>query len=133
MSPTTTKSKVTANYEESHSEFETRNAKVQKNGAARLLESVRLGLTLLALLAGITIVGTAADTLMVYNTTSLTGEFTLSIWPSSTEFDLRPTIALVTCGSIILLSSAVSIALSKFPSVRYDIPLGCSTVLICNF
>jgi len=118
MSPTTTKSEASAQFEETNSEFETRNTRVQKNGSTRALESVRLGLTLLGLLAGITIVGTAADTLMVYNTTTLAGEFTISVWPTPSEFDLRPTIALVTCGSIVLLASAVSIGLSKLQSIR---------------
>lgn len=88
----------------------------QKTGAARIVESVGLGLTVLALLSSITIVGTAGDALGVYNKTTLGPEFPLSLWPR--EFDLRPTIALVTCGTIIMLSSIALLITSKVPAVR---------------
>jgi hypothetical protein len=112
----TTKPEFTENYEESHfHEFETREAVPQKNGAVRMVESVRLGLTLLALLAAITIIGTAGDTLMVFNSTTLAGDFNLSLWPA--DFDVRPTVALVTCGAVVLLASAISLVFSKIPAV----------------
>jgi hypothetical protein len=100
-----------------YQEFETRDdAAYQKNvRTARLVESICLGLTALALLAGITIVGTSADTLSVYNTTHLGEDYFLPLWPSA--FDIRPTIALVTCGAIIFVASAVSIVVSKLPPV----------------
>jgi len=99
------------------SEFETRHVGYEKSvRTARSVESVRLGLTALALLAGISIVGTSADTLSVYNTTTLSGDYFLAIWP--TEFDLRPTIALVTCGAIITIASTVSIVASRLPPIR---------------
>lgn len=81
----------------------------------RVVESIRLGLTVLALLAAITIVGTSADTLAVYNSTHLSENFFLPLWPS--EFDIRPTTALVICGSVVVLASAVSLAVSKVPTV----------------
>jgi len=83
---------------------------------SRAIESTRLGLTVLALLSAITIVGTSADTLAVYNKTHLGEEFFLALWPS--DFDIRPTTALVICGSIIILSSAASLAVSRVPSIR---------------
>jgi hypothetical protein len=83
--------------------------------ASRAIESTRLGLTVLALLSAITIVATSADTLGVYNKTHLGEEFFLALWPS--DFDIRPTTALVICGAIIILSSAVSLAVSRVPSV----------------
>lgn len=100
-----------------YQEFETRDdAAYQKSvRTARLVESIRLGLTALALLAGITIVGTSADTLSVYNTTHLGEDYFLPLWPS--DFDIRPTIALVTCGAIIFVTSAISIVVSKLPPV----------------
>jgi hypothetical protein len=82
---------------------------------SRAIESTRLGLTVLALLSAITILATSADTLAVYNQTHLSEEFFLALWPS--DFDIRPTTALVICGSIVILSSAVSLAVSRVPSV----------------
>ena len=100
-----------------YQEFETRDdAAYQKSvRKARVVESVRLGLTTLALLAGVTILGTSADTLSVYNTTHLGQDYFLPLWP--TNFDIRPTIALVTCSAIIFVVSAVSIVVSKLPPV----------------
>jgi len=99
------------------SEFETRDVGYQKNvRTARLVESVRLGLAALALLAGISIVGTSADTLAVYNTTTLDENYFLAIWPN--EFDLRPTVALVTCGAITFAASTASLIASRLPPIR---------------
>jgi len=82
----------------------------------RAIESTRLGLTVLALLSAITILATSADTLAVYNKTHLGEDFFLALWPS--DFDIRPTTALVICGAIIMLSSAASLAVSRVPSIR---------------
>jgi len=83
---------------------------------SRAIESIRLGLTVLALLSAITILATSADTLAVYNKTHLSEEFFLALWPS--DFDIRPTTALVICGAIVILSSAVSLAVSRVPAIR---------------
>jgi hypothetical protein len=82
---------------------------------ARVAESVGMGLTVLALLAGITTVVTAADALAVYNTTSLPGEYLLPLWPA--DFNSRPSVALVVCGTIIILASAASLVHSKVSAV----------------
>jgi hypothetical protein len=82
---------------------------------SRAIESIRLGLTVLALLSAITILATSADTLAVYNKTHLSEEFFLALWPS--DFDIRPTTALVICGAIVTLSSVVSLAVSRVPAV----------------
>ena len=37
------------------------------------------------------------------------------LWPSN--FDLRPTIALVVCSAIVVVASALSLAVSKVPAV----------------
>lgn len=103
-------------------EFETPDVENRRQtGPTRAVEAARLGLTGLALLAGIAIVATSADTLSVYNETHLPEDFLLPLWPS--KFNIRPTIALVTCGTIILLVSAVSLAASKVPSVSTAMPL----------
>jgi hypothetical protein len=82
---------------------------------ARVAESVGMGLTVLALLAGITTVVTAGDALAVYNTTSLPGEYLLPLWPA--DFNSRPSVALVVCGTIIILASAASLVHSKVSAV----------------
>lgn len=100
-----------------YQEFEPRgDASYQKSvRTARMVESVRLGLTTVALLAGISIVGTSGDALSVYNTTTLDAKYYLSLWPS--EFDLRPTIALIVCGATVFVASTASIVASKLPPV----------------
>lgn len=82
----------------------------------RLVDSTRVGLTGLALFCGLAILGTSADALAVYNATHLPREFNLPLWPDN--FDLRPTIALVACSVIVVLSSAVSLIFSKVQTVR---------------
>lgn len=99
---------------------------------SNLITSINTGLTVLALLSAITIVGTSADTIQVYNTTSVGEGRFLSMWPN--EFDLRPTVALVVCGAIILVASALSLVASKvnlvclsslFPPPRPPLPIIC--------
>ncbi|RDL40411.1 Uncharacterized protein BP5553_00390 [Venustampulla echinocandica] len=97
-----------------HSDFEdfdAHNAGHQRRApVSGPAESVRLGLTTLALLSAIVIVGTAGDTLATFNSTHLGDEYMLPLWPK--DFDLRPTTALVVCGAIITITSAVSLAVS---------------------
>lgn len=81
----------------------------------RLVDSVRVGLTALALLSGLTVLGTSGDTLAVYNTTSVPADFLLPLWP--TEFDLRPTVALVAGSAVVVFTSIVSLVFSKVPMV----------------
>lgn len=81
----------------------------------RLVDGVRVSLTLLAVLSGITILGTSGHALDVYNTTSLATTFLLPLWPD--EFDARPTVALVVGSAIVVLASIISLAFSKTPSV----------------
>ncbi|KAI0437104.1 hypothetical protein F4803DRAFT_174180 [Xylaria telfairii] len=83
----------------------------KQQGAIRLLDSVRVGLTGLALLSGITILGTAANATMVYNNTHVSKGFNLALWPD--EFDLRPTVALVVGSSIVILANLVSLMFAK--------------------
>lgn len=101
-------------------EFDTRDVAREKLvRTARIVDSVRLGMTALALLAGVTIIGTSAHTLAVFNQTHVGQDFLLplsGVWPS--QFDIRPTIALVVCGSIIFVASAASLIASKLPPVR---------------
>jgi hypothetical protein len=99
-------------------EFEIREIEQQKNNKIiRLVESGRLALTVLSLLSALVIVGTSAETLGVYRRTHLGDDFFLALWP--TDFDIRPTIALISCGAIIVLISAISLAATKVPAVRF--------------
>ncbi|TRX88545.1 hypothetical protein FHL15_010584 [Xylaria flabelliformis] len=83
----------------------------KQQGTIRLLNSVRVGLTVLALLSGITILGTSANAIMVYNNTHVSKGFNLALWPD--EFDLRPTVALVVGSSLVILANLVSLIFSK--------------------
>jgi hypothetical protein len=82
-----------------------------------VVQSVRFALTLLALLAGITILATTADTISVYNMTRLGADFFISLWPA--KFDIRPTIAFIVCSSIIFLASTISLVVMKVPAVSF--------------
>ncbi|KAI1419141.1 hypothetical protein F5Y12DRAFT_721094 [Xylaria sp. FL1777] len=93
-------------------EVDPRDVTYQRHqGTIRLLNSVRIGLTGLALVSGITILGTSANSLMVYNNTHVASAFNLALWPD--EFDLRPTVALVVGSSIIILANLASLIFSK--------------------
>jgi hypothetical protein len=89
----------------------------QRNGSMkdRILEVIRLGLTVLSLILGIIIVGTSGDNLAVYSRTHLGDEYQLPLWPY--DFNLGPIIALVACGSIMVLTSAISLLVTKVPAV----------------
>lgn len=77
----------------------------------RLVDSARIGLTVFSLLCGLTVLGTSGDTLAVYNTTHLSSDFHLPLWPD--QFDLRPTVALVVGSSILVIANIVSLLFSK--------------------
>lgn len=98
------------------SDFEGHEEPRRSFGTARIAESVRLGLTVLTLLMAMSIVGTTADSLAVYNKTHVADDFLLPLWP--VQFNLGPTIALVTGGSIIILSNTMSLIGSKVPAIR---------------
>jgi hypothetical protein len=102
------------------SDFEVESHDLQRHSrhrTIRLVDGVRVSLTLLALLSGITILGTSGHALNVYNTTSVSKDFLLPLWPD--EFDARPTVALVVGSVIVVLSNVLSLAFSKTPSVSY--------------
>jgi hypothetical protein len=96
------------------SDFEVDSQDLQMHSKIRTLRVVdgaRVSLTALALLAGITILGVSADALAVYDSTHLSGDFLLPLWPD--HFDLRPTVALVVGAAIITIINIVSLACSK--------------------
>lgn len=81
----------------------------------RIVDSARVGLTLLALLMGITVLGVSADALAVYDDTHVHHDFRLPLWPD--EFNLRPTVALVVGAAIVVISNSVSLLFSKVQTV----------------
>jgi hypothetical protein len=81
----------------------------------RLVDIIRVGLTALALLCGLTVLGTSGDALAAYNTTSLPSDYFLPLWPD--EFDLRPTLALVAGSIVVVVLNILSLVFSKTPMV----------------
>ncbi|KAM0819253.1 hypothetical protein AB5N19_05068 [Seiridium cardinale] len=103
------------------SDFEVDSQDLQRHsyyGILRLVDGARLGLTVLALLSGITILGTSGHALNVYNTTSVSTSFLLPLWPD--EFDARPTVALVVGSAIVVLSNILSLGFSKTRAVSHN-------------
>lgn len=84
-----------------------------------LTDNVRISLTLVALLMGITVLGVSADALAVYDATHVPHTFLLPLWPD--QFNLRPTVALVVGSTIVVLANAVSLLFSKVQSVSRQI------------
>lgn len=80
-----------------------------------LLDGARVALTALGLLAGVTVLGVSADAVAVYEATHLPPEYNLPLWPKN--FNIGPTIALVVCGTIIILANGASLALCRGKSV----------------
>lgn len=81
----------------------------------RMVDGARVGLTVLVLSMGITILGVSGDALAVYDATHVPHDFLLPLWPD--QFNLRPTVALVVGSAIVVVASAVSLLFSKVQSV----------------
>ncbi len=86
----------------------------------RRVDGARVGVTVLALLMGLTVLGVSADALNVYNATNVPQQFFLPLWPD--DFDLRPTIALVIGAVFIVVANIVSLFASKVPAVSNPSP-----------
>ncbi|KAF5531549.1 uncharacterized protein FSUBG_9337 [Fusarium subglutinans] len=82
----------------------------------RLLDSARLGLTVLSLAAGLTILGVSADALAVFHATYVPEDWLLQLWPAN--FDMRPTVALVVGSALVIVANLVSLIAGKLPTVR---------------
>ncbi|GJN80635.1 hypothetical protein PLIIFM63780_004162 [Purpureocillium lilacinum] len=81
-----------------------------------VIHALRVAMTLLALLSGITILGLSANSLAVYKNTHVPDDYLLALWPH--QFDLRPTTALIAGSAIVIVANAVSLLASKTTSVR---------------
>ena len=124
MDPTTTTMSIGTKTEISASNFETDVESVRTEPSFRLyrlIDSARLGLTVLGLAAGLTILGVSADAIAVYNATYVPEDWFLQLWPSS--FDMLPTVALVVGSTLVVVTSLVSLVAGKIPTVRNPSPL----------
>jgi hypothetical protein len=83
----------------------------------KVLEGARTGLTVAALLCGITILGLSADALAVYNDTHIGQDFLLPLWPDN--FNVRPTVALVAGSAIVVIANAVGLLFGKVKVVSF--------------
>lgn len=101
----------------SHFEIDNGNDQYLRKQAkiVAMLDAVRIAITTLALLAGLTILGLAGNTLAVYNSTRLQETSWLSLWPA--DLDLRPTVALVVGSSLVTLANIAGLVCSKMPLV----------------
>jgi len=89
-----------------------------------MLESARTGLTIVALLAGVTILGVSADALAVYNATNIGQDFLLPLWPDN--FNLRPTVALVAGSAIVVVANAVGLLFGRVKVVSFPVRFTCT-------
>jgi hypothetical protein len=81
-----------------------------------LLSRIRLFLSALIFAASIAIIASEGDALSRYNSTHLSSQWWLPLWPN--HFDLRPTKVMLTCASIVACISLVYIIAALIPSVR---------------
>jgi len=88
----------------------------------RRVDTIRVGVTVLALLMGITVLGVSADAVNTYNATHVSYDFLLPLWPD--EFDFRPTIALVVGATLVVVTNILSLLASKVQSVSFPCPGG---------
>ncbi|RKK57844.1 hypothetical protein BFJ68_g1125 [Fusarium oxysporum] len=82
----------------------------------RLIDSARLGLTVLGLAAALTILGVSADALAVFHATYVPEDWLLQLWPAN--FDMRPTVALVVGSALVIGANLVSLIAGKLPTTR---------------
>ncbi|POR37189.1 Uncharacterized protein TPAR_02669 [Tolypocladium paradoxum] len=103
----------------SASDFEVDSQDLQLKSKARMVamvHSLRVAMTVLALAAGITILGLSGNSLAVYKNTYVPDDYLLPLWPES--FDIRPTTALVVGSAIVTVANVMSLCASKTPSLR---------------
>ncbi|KIL84759.1 hypothetical protein FAVG1_11987 [Fusarium avenaceum] len=119
MDPTTRNMSIGTKTEISASNFETDVESVRTEPNFRLyclIDSTRLGLTILGLAAGLTILGVSADALAVYNATYVPQDWFLQLWPAN--FDMRPTVALVVGSALVVVANLISLIAGKIPAAR---------------
>ncbi|KAI5459991.1 hypothetical protein BGZ63DRAFT_262702 [Mariannaea sp. PMI_226] len=108
MSFTGTKTEISASNFEVDSDDLRQESKIR---IYRLVESARIGLTALALAAGVTVLGVAANSVSIYNATNVTDAYLLPLWP--VNMDLRPTVVFIVTSTIIILTKIISLVASR--------------------
>ncbi|PKS10322.1 hypothetical protein jhhlp_002073 [Lomentospora prolificans] len=93
-----------------------------------LLDNVRTALTTVTLLSAVTVLAVSADSLAVYQATHLPSDYLLPLWPA--DFNIRPTLALVICSAIVVLTSGVSLGFGRIKSLGTKAALNAVTVLV---
>lgn len=108
-------SKLKTSISASDFEVETLELDLQaKTRALRKVNSSRVALTAVALVAGLTALSLSADTLRVYENTHVPAEYMLPLWPD--EFDIRPTVALVAGSVVVVIANTMSLFATKVSS-----------------
>lgn len=118
MDTTLSKTSVSSKTEISSSNFETDIDHVHIDSKFRmfqLAENLRLGLSVLAFAAAITVMGISAHAVAVYDATHLPEDFLLPLWPA--KFDLRPNEAMVAGSVVVIVANAVSLVVNKIKPV----------------
>jgi hypothetical protein len=103
------------------SDFEVDSPRMESYNKLRMLDAVdgaRTALTALALCAGVTVLALSADALSVYQATHAPAGSLLPLWPD--EFDMRPTVAFVACGAIVVCANLASILGGRLSFVSTD-------------
>lgn len=88
--------------------------------AASAADATRTALSVLALCAGVTVLGVSADALATYDATHVPASRLLPLWPDN--FDLRPTVAMVVCATVVVGASAASLVGGKIRFVSVSSP-----------
>jgi uncharacterized membrane protein YkvI len=86
------------------------NARLQT--CRRVLDNIRSALTILVTAISLVVLALSAQALQVYDSTNIGTDLGLPLWPSA--FDIRPTLAMVACSTIIMITGAASFMLEKF-------------------
>jgi len=93
-----------------------------------MVDSARAGVTVLALLMGLTVLGVAGNTLRVYESTHVAHEFMLPLWPD--HFNLRPTVSLVIGSVIVLVANLIAVCFSHVGVLRAKSTLHTATTIL---
>ncbi|KAK4189589.1 hypothetical protein QBC35DRAFT_139147 [Podospora australis] len=117
-SPAAQSTRSASSLTEVHSHHHQEDAHLQsKMKTISTLDTARSGATALALGMGLAVLGTAGNTLRVYDTTrSDDPRDILSLWPAN--FNIKPTVALVVGSVFVVLASIVSLAFARVTSLR---------------
>jgi hypothetical protein len=82
----------------------------------RLIHSGRIVLSVVLVAAAAAIVGCEADAIRTYNSTNLSSQWFLPLWPQN--LDLRPSIGIIVGGALIILTSSLYLLCAILPAVR---------------